>query len=98
GEQLRKRRTVLADNLHTWDDFYEGHQVRFATFVPPGRYSVEKPWKNEYERLFRFDKATLRQIRSPATSQALAELELTFAGKDGRLARFFVSGFDPEAL
>ncbi len=98
GEQLRKRRTVLADNLRTWEDFYEGHKVQFATFVPPGRYSVDQPWKNEYGRLHHFDRATLRAIESPAAPGTLHELELTFTARGGETARFFVSGFDLNAL
>jgi uncharacterized membrane protein YdjX (TVP38/TMEM64 family) len=98
GEQARKRRTVLGDNLLTWGDFYEGHTIRFAQFVPPGRYSVARPWKNQYWRLHDFEKAVLRKVVSPATDRPLSELELVFHGKRGRVCRFLVSGFDLKAL
>jgi uncharacterized membrane protein YdjX (TVP38/TMEM64 family) len=98
GEQARKRRTVLGNNLLTWGDFYEGHTVRFAQFVPPGRYSVAHPWKNQYWRLDRFEKAVLREVVSPATDRPLAELELVFRGKHGGVCRFLVSGFDLQSL
>jgi uncharacterized membrane protein YdjX (TVP38/TMEM64 family) len=98
GEQVRKRRTVLGDNLLAWSDFYEGHTVRFAQFVPPGRYSVAHPWKNQYWRLERFEKALLREVLSPATDRPLSELELVFRGKGGGVCRFLVSGFDRKAL
>ena len=95
GEQVRKRRTTDGENLRTWGDFFDGRKVRFATFAPPGRYDVRKPWKNEYWRLSQFDKAILREIVSPATSKPLAELELVFKNKGtGEVARFIVSGFD----
>jgi uncharacterized membrane protein YdjX (TVP38/TMEM64 family) len=98
GEQARKRRTTIAENVRTWGDYYDGRKVRFATFIPPGRYSVNHPWKNEFWRLQQFDRAILRDIESPASSKALHELELVFASKNGGTSRFFVSGFDLETL
>jgi hypothetical protein len=99
GEQLRKRKTVDAVNVQTWGDFYDGRPVRFATFRPPGRYDVTRPWKNEYRRLARFEKALLRDVVSPATAKPLQELELVFADKGtGARCRFVVSGFDLAAL
>jgi hypothetical protein len=99
GEQVRKRRTTIAENVRTWGDFYDGRKVRFASFIPPGRYSDSHPWKNEYTRMDRFDRAVLRDVRSPATDRPLQELELVFSGtgREG-VCRFFVSGFDLEAL
>jgi hypothetical protein len=98
GEQLRKRREVIADNLLTWQDFYDGRRVRFAQFVPPGRYSVGRPRKNQFGRLAHFDKAVLREVVSPATATPLQELELQFTGSRGETCRFLVSGFDLSAL
>src|SRR5262249_55789643 len=43
GEQVGKRRIMTATNVLAWQDFYDGHKVRFASFVPPGRYSVSHP-------------------------------------------------------
>lgn len=99
GCQIKKRRTVLAENLVTWGDFYHGKRVRFAGFIPPGRYSVKYPWGNEYQRMDRFERAILRKVVSPATEKPLAELELVFssshvAGK----CRFLVSGVDLQTL
>lgn len=100
GEQVRKRRTTSAENVVTWGDFSDGqHTVRFASFIPPGRYSVQHPWKNEYARMDRFEKVILREIVSPATDKPLHELELHFSGTtQPGVARFFVSGFDLEKL
>jgi hypothetical protein len=98
GEQVRKRRTTLAENILTWRDFHDGRKVRFAQFIPPGRYSVSRPWKNEYWRLSRLEKGIWREIASPAASRPLHELELVFTGKDGGTCRFLVSGFDLAAL
>ncbi len=99
GEQARKRRTTIAENVVTWGDFYDGRKIRFASFIPPGRYSVNHPWKNEYRRIDRFDRAILREIKSPATDKTLHELELVFSStKREGTSRFFVSGFDLTAL
>ena len=81
GEQTRKRRTTLAENVVTWGDFYEGRSIRFAAFIPPGRYSVKQPWKNKYGQMDRFEHAILRQIVSPATNKPLHELELVFTSR-----------------
>jgi hypothetical protein len=99
GEQVGKRRTTIAENIVTWGDFYDGRKIRFASFIPPGRYSVSHPWKNEYPRMDRVDRAILREIKSPATDKTLHELELVFSStKQGGLCRFFVSGFELDAL
>jgi uncharacterized membrane protein YdjX (TVP38/TMEM64 family) len=95
GEQARKKRTTLAENVRTWGDFYDGrHKVRFATFIKPGRYSVRHPWKNEYGRMTRFEKAILRETRSPARDGSLHELELAFRDERGEVCRFLVGGFE----
>lgn len=99
GEQVRKRRTTLAENVVSWGDVYDGRKVHFASFIPPGRYSVSHPWKNQYGRMDRFDKAILREVVSPASAKPLHELELIFRSsqQDG-VCRFLVSGFDLNAL
>ena len=99
GEQVRKRRTTIAENVRTWGDFYDARKVRFAAFIPPGRYSVEHPWKNEYWRIDRFEKAILREVESPGSDSPLHELELVLSStRNGEKVRFLVSGFDPEKL
>jgi hypothetical protein len=99
GEQTRKRRTMLAENIVTWGDFYPGQTIRFAAFIPPGRYSVKQPWKHKYGQMDRFEHAILREIASPSTAKPLHELELVFASRTqpGK-CRFFVSGFTLDAL
>lgn len=98
GEQVRKRRTTNGPNLVTWGDILEEQNVEFATFVPPGRYSVRHPWKNEYWRLASFDKAILREITTPAGPKKLHELELVFRDRDGNPQRFIVGGVDLASL
>src|SRR5205807_3960387 len=99
GEQTRKRRTTMATNILSWKDFYDRRQIRFAAFIPPGRYSVGHPWKNEYWRIDQFDKAILRQIVSPTLRKPLQELELVFHSREtGKPCRFIISGFELAAL
>lgn len=98
GEQIRKRKTTIADNLVSWNDVYE-RDIRFASFIPPGHYSVAHEWKNKFPLINRFDKAILRKVVSPATPAPLSELELVFSsGDNGNTYRFFASGFDLAAL
>ncbi len=99
GDQVGKRRTTVDENVRTWGDFYDGRKIRFASFIPPGKYSLNHLWKNEYRRIDRFDKAILREIKSPATDKMLHELELIFSStKQEGTIRFFVSGFDLATL
>ena len=85
---------VLGENLLTWKDL-QNSQAKFATFAPPGRYDVSKPWSNKFERIANFQKAILRTVKSPASSQPLQELELIFQDKTtGTNNRYLVSGFD----
>ena len=102
GEQVRKRRTLLADNVQTWGDFprrvaADPAAVQFATFIPPGTYDVETPWGNEYWRLAEFVGGEHRRV-STATGREADELELTFRGSDGSTNRFLVGGVDLAAL
>ncbi|HEY4485049.1 MAG TPA: hypothetical protein VI702_01810 [Nitrospiria bacterium] len=96
GEQQRKARTLIAKNILTWKDFYEdGRTIQFASFIPPGRYSLKKPWNNEFWRLSRFEKAVVRDIQSPAADRILQEVELVFkSGRTGEISRLFISGVD----
>jgi uncharacterized membrane protein YdjX (TVP38/TMEM64 family) len=98
GEQVTKRRTTIAENVLTWKDFYDGRKIRFAQFIPPGKYSMRHLWKNQYWRLVSLDRAISRTIVSPATSRPLHELELVFSSKSGEKTRFLVSGIDAGAL
>jgi hypothetical protein len=94
GEQLGKRRTTMAANVRSWGDLFDGRSVRFAAFIPPGRYSVAHPWSNEYQRMDRFQRAVLREVDSPARDEPLHELELVFtSSRFGGECRFVVSGF-----
>jgi hypothetical protein len=99
GEQTRKRRTTVAENVTTWGDFYDGRPIHFAAFIPPGRYSVSHLWKNKYGQMDRFEHAVLREIVSPAIDKPLHELELVFTSRqEPGKRRFFVSGFDLQVL
>ena len=100
GEQQRKLRSYDAKNVRSWGDFFKnGKSLRFATFLPPGRYSVKKPWGNEFERLTELKGATLRRTRSPASRNVLEEIELVFENPEtGEKNRFIVGGFDLEQL
>ena len=97
GEQVRKKRTLLAPNVRTWGEFPRRPDVSFATFIPPGTYSVSHPWSNEYERLATLEGAILRDVQA-ADGQSLQELELRFTGLNGQANRFLVGGVDLAAL
>jgi hypothetical protein len=94
GEQRRRRRTTVADNLLAWKDLYDGRGIRFASFVAPGRYSLDRLQGNEYDRLNRFESAIIRDIKSQADNEVRNEIELVFSSsRHPGKCRFLVSGF-----
>ena len=95
GEQVRKKRTCNGPNLTTWGNVLGSRDIEFAAFIPPGRYSVDHPWNNEYWRLAKFEKVILRDVTSPASGDAkLTEIELIFESTEGEPQRFIVGGVD----
>jgi hypothetical protein len=100
GEQGRKIRTLYANNLVTWRDFYDDKRsIQFATFQPPGWYNHEKPWGNEYWRIGKFEGASLRNIQPVGQSKTLQEIELVFSDiKTGDKNRFLISGINIKDL
>ncbi|MEQ8962764.1 MAG: hypothetical protein RLP02_33440, partial [Coleofasciculus sp. C2-GNP5-27] len=100
GEQVRKVRTVLANNLQTWGDFYSGeHEIQFGSFIPPGYYNTDKPWGHEYWRIGQFDKAVLRNVDPVGVDETLQELELTFTDtKTNEQNKLFISGVNIKDL
>ena len=98
GEQVRKKRTCNGPNLVTWGDITGKRGIEFASFIPPGRYSVDHPWGNEYWRLAQYRKAIVRDVLTPATGKKLQELELVFHDEQGQANRFIVGGVDLAAL
>jgi hypothetical protein len=95
GEQARKVRTVLTQNLKVWRDFYSGdHEIQFATFQAPGFYNPERPWKHEYWRIGEFKTAKLRTVQPVGSNTKMDELELEFADtKTGEKNKLILSGF-----
>jgi hypothetical protein len=100
GEQSRKVRTTLANNLTTWGDFYTGkNEIQFASFLPPGYYEPKKPWGNQYWRIGEFKKAIFRNIKPVGVEQTLQEIELVFNDtKTGETNRLFFSGINLKEL
>lgn len=98
GEQKRKARVLDMKDIRCWDDICKKQRIQFAAFIPPGRYSVDKPWGNEYERIANFVKAVVRKIKCPNGSQPLDEVELIFTNKEGEIHRFIISGIDFASL
>ena len=99
GEQVRKNRTTDGSGYVTWGNLLDRADVQFATFVPPGKYSHDHPWGNEYWRFKTFGGGAVRSVESPgAPGETLHEIELTFTTADGEPQRLFVGGVDLEAL
>ncbi len=95
GEQKRKMRCVTAESIRAWADYYDGRDISFASFIKPGRYSVQHPWKHQLWRVGDFRHARLRNIVCPSSTNTLQEIELVFRDtRNGETNRLFVGGFD----
>ena len=99
GEQKRKQRTTLAQNVRTYGDWSDGRPVAFGSFIKPGRYSNQHPHGNELWRIGKLERATWREVKSPAVPEPQHELELVFRDtKSGGENKFLVGGFRAEKL
>lgn len=99
GEQERKTRTFDAKDVRCWGDFCEKKPIKYASFIPPGRYSVAHPWNHEYERIAKLEKTIVRTIQTPTSDEKFHEVELVFrSSRTGKLQRFIVSGIHFQAL
>lgn len=103
GEQKRKQRTTDAQNVTQWKHFYDGqHPIRFASFVKPGVYALDKPWDNRYQEISTVSEVILRQVRHVSEElheQIFTELEVVFrGGKKNSQKRLIVSGFEIDKL
>lgn len=101
GEQNRKIRTTLATNLTTWGDFFdERHDIKFASFRPPGFYDHNKPHGHEYNRISKLSKGIVRNIQPvgnvrSSTKEHLQEIELIFNDtKTGEQNKLLIGGID----
>lgn len=94
GEQVNKKRNIIADHaIHRFQDYYQG-EVAFATFLPPGIYRKDKPWHNEFWLLHKPVRAELNDIQSPAVpNKSLQEIVIHYVGSDNKPSSFYVSGF-----
>ena len=98
GEQRLKRKNVLAPPVYTYRDWYR-QPVQFASFIPPGRYSVAHPRDTQLHYLAELTGATLRQVRTPVNPHALYEIELAFkSNRTGDPTRLIFGGLDLRSL
>lgn len=98
GEQHLKRKNILSSPIHTYRDWYT-QPVQFASFIPPGRYSLAHPRDTKLHYLAEFTGATLRRVHAQAGLRALFEVELRFRdGRTGEPTRVIVGGLDLTSL
>jgi uncharacterized membrane protein YdjX (TVP38/TMEM64 family) len=99
GEQARRRRLTMGENLLFWKDYTDGRDVRFASFVAPGRYRADRLQGHKLNRIEKFEKALTRQIVSCADREPRSEIELVFSNsRTGKRCRLIVSGFQWDLL
>ncbi|MEW6543120.1 MAG: hypothetical protein AB1411_05865 [Nitrospirota bacterium] len=98
GEQRLKRKNVLTHPVYTYRDWYR-QPVRFASFIPPGRYSVAHPRDTRLHYLSELTGALLRKVRTPAGPEPLFELELAFRSNEtGQSTKLVFGGLDFRTL
>ncbi len=94
GEQARKRKNILTPIAATYRDWYT-QPVRFASFIPPGRYSRLHPRETQLHYLDELVDATVRQVTLIGDSYPLLEIDLAFrSSKTGEATRLILGGLD----
>lgn len=94
GEQARKRMNIVTPAAATYRDWYR-EPVRFASFIPPGRYSRLHPRETQLHYLAKLTGAIVRQVKLVKGSQSLFEVELAFrSSKTGESTRLILGGLD----
>ena len=98
GEQALKRKNILTPFAATYRDWYN-QPVRFASFIPPGRYSRAHPRETELHYLAELTGAIVRQVKLIGGSESLFEIELVFrSNKTGEATRLILGGLDGAAI
>ncbi len=98
GEQARKRKNILTPVEATYRDWYT-HPVRFASFIPPGRYSRAHPRETQLHYLAKFTGAIVRRVKLLEDTHSLFEIELAFrSSKTGESTRLILGGLDWAAI
>lgn len=98
GEQRRKRANSLSGAAASYREWYP-RPVQFASFIPPGRYSLRHPRETRLHYLSELTGAVLRLVRMPSHPQRLYEIELTFrSSQTAERTRLIIGGLDLAAL
>ncbi len=98
GEQARKRKNILTPVAATYRAWYT-QPVRFASFIPPGRYSRAHPRETQLHYLAELTGAIVRQVKLIGGSQSLFEIELAFrSSKTREMTRLILGGLDGVAI
>jgi hypothetical protein len=98
GEQARKRKNILTPVAATYRDWYN-QPVRFASFIPPGRYSRAHPRETQLHYLAELTGAIVRRVKLKEDTHSLFEIELAFrSSKTGESTRLILGGLDWAAI
>ncbi|MCR9191693.1 MAG: hypothetical protein NXI01_03445 [Gammaproteobacteria bacterium] len=99
GEQVNKHKNIISkSDIKLFRDYYNP-AVSFATFLPPGIYRKDHPWKNEYWRIKHPISAVINDIRSAGShDQHLQEIVLIYANNGKKRSFFYISGLDLKKL
>lgn len=98
GEQVLKRRNILTPVATTYRDWYN-QPVRFASFIPPGRYSRAHPRETQLHYLAELTGAIVRRVKLKEDTRSLFEIELAFrSSKTGESTRLILGGLDWAAI
>ncbi|MDP3090635.1 MAG: hypothetical protein Q8N04_08160 [Nitrospira sp.] len=94
GEQARKRKNILTPIATTYREWYN-QPVRFASFIPPGRYSRAHPRETQLHYLAELTGAIVRRVKLMEDTDSLFEIELAFrSSKTGESTRLILGGLN----
>jgi len=99
GEQINKYKNIISkSDIKLLRDYYDP-AVSFTTFLSPGIYRKDHPWKNEYWRIKHPISALINNIRSPGShDKDLQEIVLIYVNDTNKRFFFYISGLDLKNL
>ncbi|GAB4226425.1 MAG: hypothetical protein Tsb0021_02390 [Chlamydiales bacterium] len=99
GEQMGKKKSVICEDLACWSQFYELDKIKFAEYIPPGRFSLNKLKGHQYDKIANVKKAMIKKIQPPGERKIMDELELILSDEENHQEyKFIVSGFELDRL
>ncbi len=100
GEQKRKLRTSVVINKRKWGAYFKPpYNIQFASFIPPGIYSLEELKDTEYWRFYHYNGAVLKDVNINNEEDTYQEIILNFSdNSNSSKYKIIIGGFKVKDL